>query len=165
MVGARVRTSQPPPIRSGAESFLAGTASCRIETASCTRVCRWPNSDRLRHTRVRNARPRRQSADVLPLAALAAGEQAFAISVRFKRHDGPVNRSELQQSVEAGMTVREIASTTGKAYSTVRYWLNKHGLATLSRGPGRASRREAGERICLRHGRVPFINDSHGTRC
>src|SRR3954451_13521770 len=63
------------------------------------------------------------------------------------------------------MTVREIAAATGKAYSTVRYWLKKHGLETLSRGPGRASRREGGERICVRHGRVVFISDSHGTRC
>jgi 5-methylcytosine-specific restriction endonuclease McrA len=63
------------------------------------------------------------------------------------------------------MTVRQIADHVGKGYSTVRYWLKKHGLETHHRGPGRASRLEAGERICIRHGGAPFVTDSHGTRC
>ena len=70
------------PVVSGAESFLAGTASCRIEVtgidelyaemAAAGVAARGERSGsgghRLRHPRVPRARPRRQPADVLPLA-------------------------------------------------------------------------------------------------
>ena len=69
------------PVCSGAESFLAGTASCRIEAIDVDALfeelqeqcvlhpsfasrCR---GDGLWHTRVRHRRPRRQPGDVLPL--------------------------------------------------------------------------------------------------
>jgi transposase len=82
-------------------------------------------------------------------------------------HDrfGTVDRERLASLVASGLTVREIAETTDKGYSTVRYWLRKHGLETLHRGPGRASRIDGADRICTRHGRVPFVTDSHGSRC
>jgi predicted Zn-ribbon and HTH transcriptional regulator len=76
-----------------------------------------------------------------------------------------MKREELSSLVDAGLTVRQIAERTNKGYSTVRYWLAKHGLETKHHGPGRASRLEAGVRVCASHGRVPFVNDSHGTRC
>jgi hypothetical protein len=76
-----------------------------------------------------------------------------------------VERADLETLVEAGLTVRQIATETETSYSTVRYWLRKHGLETKHRGPGRASRLEAGEYVCARHGRVRFVTDSHGTRC
>jgi hypothetical protein len=78
---------------------------------------------------------------------------------------GAVDRTELEELIARGLTVREIAAATGKGYSTIRYWLTKHQLRTLHRGPGRASRLEAGEYVCVRHGRVPFAKDSHGVRC
>jgi DNA-binding transcriptional ArsR family regulator len=76
-----------------------------------------------------------------------------------------MEKDVLSALVDADLTVREIAAKTGKGYSTVRYWLRKHGLATKHRGPGRASRLEAGERLCVRHGAVRFVKDSHGIRC
>jgi transposase len=76
-----------------------------------------------------------------------------------------VEHHELAAFVEAGLTVRQIAARTGKGYSTVRYWLQKHDLRTKHRGPGRASQLENGERVCARHGRIRFVTDSHGTRC
>jgi Winged helix-turn helix len=76
-----------------------------------------------------------------------------------------VERDQLANYVAEGLTVRQIAAAVGKSYTTVRYWLNKHGLETLHRGPGRASRLEAGQRVCPRHGAVTFVRDSHGTRC
>ena len=76
-----------------------------------------------------------------------------------------MDREELERLIAAGMTVRQIAAQTGRGYSTVRYWLEKFGLRTRSRGPGRASYGENGERVCVRHGRVRFVTDSHGTRC
>jgi 5-methylcytosine-specific restriction endonuclease McrA len=76
-----------------------------------------------------------------------------------------MRREELEALVEAGLTVRQIAAQTSKGYSTIRYWLAKYGLRTKHRGPGRASRLEAGERVCARHGLVRFVRDSHGTRC
>jgi hypothetical protein len=76
-----------------------------------------------------------------------------------------MHRDELSTLVEAGLTVRQIAEQTGKGYSTVRYWLEKHDLQTKHHGPGRASRLEAGEYVCTRHGRARFVVDSHGTRC
>jgi predicted Zn-ribbon and HTH transcriptional regulator len=76
-----------------------------------------------------------------------------------------VEREELAALVERGLTVRQIAERVGKSYSAVRYWLAKHELITLHRGPGRASRMERGARVCRRHGRVTFVVDSHGSRC
>jgi hypothetical protein len=74
-----------------------------------------------------------------------------------------VERHDLEALVDAGLTVRQIAARTGKGYSTIRYWLAKHGLATLHRGPGRASRHTGGERVCARHGRVGFVVEVTGS--
>jgi 5-methylcytosine-specific restriction endonuclease McrA len=76
-----------------------------------------------------------------------------------------VDRDSLDALVARGLTVRQNAAQSGKGYSTIRYWLAKFGLETHSRGPGRASRMQDGERVCARHGCVPFVTDSHGTRC
>jgi hypothetical protein len=76
-----------------------------------------------------------------------------------------MDRDELQEMVANGLTVRQIAAQTGKGYSTIRYWLAKHGLETLHRGPGRASRLGVNARVGKRHGAVPFATDTHGTRC
>jgi hypothetical protein len=64
----------------------------------------------------------------------------------------------LQALVDEGLTVREIAARVGKGYSTVRYWLVKHGLQTLHRGPGR-THGPAGLRRCRTHGGHPFVTD------
>lgn len=39
----------------------------------------------------------------------------------------------LSALVGGGLSVREIAVETGKSYTTIRYWLSKHGLATKKR--------------------------------
>ena len=76
-----------------------------------------------------------------------------------------MERLELEEMVDAGLTVRQIAARSGKAYSTVRYWLQRHGLATRHRGPGRSTNFSDGAFVCRRHGAAPFVRDSHGTRC
>ena len=71
------------PVCSGAESFLAGTESCRIEVADVDalyheleraatpalpgRVRDGVDRDRLRHARVRHGGPRREPPDVLQM--------------------------------------------------------------------------------------------------
>ena len=73
------------PVRSGAESFIAGTASCRIMCEGVDELFDelraadvlhpvskdGVDDDGLRDARVRDARPRRQLPDVLPLGDVA----------------------------------------------------------------------------------------------
>ena len=64
-----------------------------------------------------------------------------------------------------GLTIRQIAASTGKGYSTVRYWLQKHELRTKHRGPGRSSRMDGEVFVCFRHGRVRAVQEASGRRC
>ena len=50
-------------------------------------------------------------------------------AARHKRRGG-VERSELQAMLVAGLTVRAMAASLGLSYTTVRYWLGRHGLRT-----------------------------------
>lgn len=77
-----------------------------------------------------------------------------------------MDREELEQLVQEGLTVRAIAARVGRSPTNVRYWLGRHGLATT-----RAARRgevvARGDRVagtCRRHGAGEFVVDGDGTR-
>jgi hypothetical protein len=82
-----------------------------------------------------------------------------------------VERATLAELVDSGMTIRGMAAHLGVSYSTVRYWLGRHELAT-PRGRRLAASepvRRAGldEAIleCPRHGFVVHVGRERGMRC
>lgn len=79
---------------------------------------------------------------------------------------GGVEAPELRAMVERDLTVREIAAQLGRSYTTIRYWLRRHGLQTT---PAARSRRPSGvERTvgrCERHGEAEFVRTRDGLRC
>ncbi len=67
---------------------------------------------------------------------------------------GGVEAARLQELVERGLSIRQIASELGVSSGSVQYWLRRHGLRTQ---PNRYRRREGDEprtieRECSRHG-------------
>jgi len=83
---------------------------------------------------------------------------------------GGITRERLAELVELGLTTRAIAAECSVGYSTVRYWLKRHGLETLRtrREPARDKPRHVA-RGCPKHGAVNFVLESRGyyrcTRC
>ena len=81
-----------------------------------------------------------------------------------------MERAELQQLVEHGLTVRQIAHRVGSSATTVRYWLRRHGLRTAA-AEQRELRRQGlladrTDRECPEHGAQPFFLDNAGRyRC
>lgn len=79
-----------------------------------------------------------------------------------------IDEAELRRMVEGGASIREIASTLGAGYSTIRYWLGQHGLETdrsTRRREGDAAREAGMERAYLRcpnHGHTAFFRRSDG---
>jgi transposase len=91
---------------------------------------------------------------------------------------GGLTRDRLEPLVEAGATLKEMALAVDRSVSTVRYWLEKYGLARaarpgprplVSRGEVQAALR-AGVRTvsgdCPDHGRTVFVIENSGrARC
>jgi transposase len=82
---------------------------------------------------------------------------------------GGLTREQLEPFVESGATLQEMAETLGRSMSTIRHWLQKHGLTTLNRRgprPRADEARAAGlteiELECPRHGRTRFFLRSGG---
>lgn len=84
---------------------------------------------------------------------------------------GGIERERLEELVEAGMTIAEIAKTVGLSKVTVRRWLGRHGLQTKNTR-GRRSReavragKEAGlltlTMVCAHHGETEFYLEGRG---
>lgn len=80
---------------------------------------------------------------------------------------GPVPRELLEELIADGLSVGEIGAVLGRERSSVRYWLERHGLKTE-----RAARRRAGVddveqprsviATCKRHGRTRFVLEGRG---
>jgi len=80
---------------------------------------------------------------------------------------GGLTRAQLEPLVLEGASTREIATKLGRSQSTVRHWLQRHGLRTT-----RQRRRFAGEKPkeilsqCRQHGTTRFILEGRGAyRC
>jgi transposase-like protein len=78
---------------------------------------------------------------------------------------GGIERARLEELVELGLTVEQIAAELTVGGTTVRYWLKRHGLVTararLAALPGH-SRIQV--RRCRRHGFTPHIRTGSGQR-
>jgi transposase/5-methylcytosine-specific restriction endonuclease McrA len=84
---------------------------------------------------------------------------------------GGIERGRLEELVDAGMTIAEIASEVGLSKSSVRHWLGRHGLRTMNAAGRRqnAARRVARQSglltisaSCPRHGETEFILEGRG---
>jgi transposase len=72
---------------------------------------------------------------------------------------GGIERERLQALVEAGLSIRQIAARCDVSATTVRHWLQRHGLKTQ---PARYARRDGPRphellRECTRHGWGAFV--------
>ena len=72
---------------------------------------------------------------------------------------GGIEREQLQELVEQGLSIRQIASRCGVSATTVRHWLQRYGMKTQ---PARYARRDGARppqllRECSRHGWGPFV--------
>jgi transposase len=84
---------------------------------------------------------------------------------------GPLDRRQLTELVDAGMTIAEIAAAVDRSKTTVRHWLRRYGLQTHN-SVGRRPRelataaRGAGLQItlmrCRRHGETEFCLEGRG---
>ncbi len=88
---------------------------------------------------------------------------------------GALRKEDLEQLVQSGASIAEIAEAVDRSKATVRHWLTRFGLKT-SNGPGRRPTREAraakdgGLALmtaeCPRHGETEFCLDGRGRyRC
>jgi transposase len=76
---------------------------------------------------------------------------------------GPLSRSDLEELVQTGLTLREIADRLDRSTTTIRYWLRKYDLrlrrSRRSRVPEEL-RREVFK--CRRHGETTFVLEGRG---
>lgn len=84
---------------------------------------------------------------------------------------GAVDRERLQELVEAGATIAEIAVHVDRSKATVRHWLRRYGLRTKNargRRPAEevAKAKDAGlltpTMVCVRHGETEFVLEGRG---
>jgi transposase len=84
---------------------------------------------------------------------------------------GGIERVKLEELLEAGMTIAEIASEVGRSKATVRHWLGVYGMRTKNGiGARRAGASEAACEAgllstvmrCERHGETEFVIEGRG---
>jgi hypothetical protein len=82
---------------------------------------------------------------------------------------GGIPRETLAPLVESGLSIRDIAAALAVGYSTVRYWLRRHGLSTArARRHDIPAERPSRVRLeCRRHGWTDFVKRTDGAhyRC
>jgi hypothetical protein len=80
-----------------------------------------------------------------------------------------MDKEKLERLVAQRLTVRQIAETTSRSQSTVRYWLRRHGLRTVRARRDSELRGKYVTRVCQRHGETRFVLEGRGyyrcTRC
>jgi transposase-like protein len=88
------------------------------------------------------------------------------------RPRGGLTREQLEPLVEQGRSIREIAEQFGVSYTTVRYWLGRHELATAravrlaTTSAARANGAATTTATCPRHGLTTFGRSASGRyRC
>ncbi len=98
------------------------------------------------------------------------GSETWLSAVNHAKHAarGVLTREELDELVEEGMSIAEIAEVLDRSKSAVRYWLAKYGLRTKGTG-ARAGVREARAAglstailRCARHGDTAQYLDQRG---
>jgi transposase len=84
---------------------------------------------------------------------------------------GALDRQQLEECVQSGMTIAEIAEVVGRSKTTVRHWLRRYGLRTANRrgrrtDPRAVAGKEAGPLTvtlsCPTHGETDFALEGRG---
>jgi transposase-like protein len=84
---------------------------------------------------------------------------------------GGIERGRLEELVEAGLTIRQIAAALDRSASTVRYWLRWHGIRTQNRRGRRQSEAAQSAKdegrltiamVCRHHGETEFFLEGRG---
>ncbi|MBE2316654.1 helix-turn-helix domain-containing protein [Solirubrobacter sp. CPCC 204708] len=72
---------------------------------------------------------------------------------------GGIERARLETLVEEGLSIRQIATRCDVSATTVRHWLQRHGLRTQPAryARGDAQRPDSLLRECVKHGWGPFV--------
>jgi transposase len=85
---------------------------------------------------------------------------------------GGLARNDLEDLIQQGLSVRQIASRTGFSATAVKYWLTKYGLRTRQssrRDEGRTAKQDGRTDVvmhCAHHGRTAFRLEGRGAyRC
>lgn len=86
-------------------------------------------------------------------------------AVNRERHAprGGIEREALASLVDAGCSIRQIATRLDVSAATVRHWLRRYGLRTTARREANPGRRVV-ECICPRHGKTGFVLRADGGR-
>jgi IS30 family transposase len=84
---------------------------------------------------------------------------------------GGLERERLEQMVEAGLSIAEIAMAVGRSKGTVRHWLRRYELRTSGSAGRKATRARRAARsagaltlalVCPHHGETEFILEVRG---
>jgi transposase len=84
---------------------------------------------------------------------------------------GGIGRAELEEAVQTGLSIAEIARRFGRSKGTVRHWLGRYGLKTMHRSkrsssPDAIAARDAALGSCVlpcpRHGDTKFVREGGG---
>lgn len=84
---------------------------------------------------------------------------------------GALSKRQLEELIEEGLTIAEISVRVDRSKTTVRHWLQRHGLRTHSgrgrrRSPESLAARDAGIAVttmsCRRHGMTAYVRDGRG---
>jgi transposase len=84
---------------------------------------------------------------------------------------GGLTPTQLQPLIDDGLTIAEIATRLGRSCSTVRHWLQRHGLRTQSgrgrrRSPNARAARDTGLGVvtmrCPKHAETAYVLDGRG---
>ena len=91
-------------------------------------------------------------------------------AVNRERHapKGGIARERLEELVELGMTIAEIAAEVGLSKGTVRHWMRRHGLRTQNARRIERVRSSKDDGLatvtlrCIHHGEAEFVIESRG---
>lgn len=77
---------------------------------------------------------------------------------------GGLAREQLENLVNDGLTLRQIAAATDRSLATIRYWMRRYGLETRYAAWVREPELKPRllERTCIHHGDVRFTKDGRG---
>ena len=85
-------------------------------------------------------------------------------STHAERHAprGGIDREQLERLVADRLTVEQIAIALDRGHATVRYWLKRHGLATVRARSLQPAEVGGALRSCRRHGFTAFVRTHDG---
>lgn len=79
---------------------------------------------------------------------------------------GGISREILEPLIAEDLSIRDIAIRLGRSYTTVRYWMGRHGLMTTTEARRAKARTERAAAVCPIHGPVPHVSRADGSlRC